>query len=157
MRVLQSNYKPVHTAITHQPCCTHIIIISAMLRQSGWPSKLHVLWSTAVVTFFVLLLTAIVTFCEQRLWHFVNSNCDNICAFVNSNCDNFCASVNCDIFVLFSTAVVGSFSRSAVNASYESQSPTCNVITGFVIMLTLLFCEYTSNHTNSHSVPRAMS
>jgi len=35
--------------------------------------------------------------------------------------------------------VVGSFSRSATNASYESQSPLCNLITGVVIMLTLIF------------------
>mmetsp|Transcript_62022 Transcript_62022/g.147806 ORF Transcript_62022/g.147806 Transcript_62022/m.147806 type:complete len:878 (-) Transcript_62022:50-2683(-) len=35
--------------------------------------------------------------------------------------------------------VVGSFSRSATNASYESQSPMCNLITGLVIMFTLLF------------------
>ena len=35
--------------------------------------------------------------------------------------------------------VVGSFSRSAANASYDSQSPMCNLITGCVIMLTLLF------------------
>lgn len=35
--------------------------------------------------------------------------------------------------------VVGSFSRSAANAAYESQSPMCNLITGTVIMLTLLF------------------
>ena len=35
--------------------------------------------------------------------------------------------------------VVGSFSRSATNASYDSQSPMCNLITASVIMLTLLF------------------
>jgi len=35
--------------------------------------------------------------------------------------------------------VVGSFSRSAVNASYNSQTPMCNLVTSFVIMFTLLF------------------
>ncbi|EKX45765.1 hypothetical protein GUITHDRAFT_55084, partial [Guillardia theta CCMP2712] len=39
----------------------------------------------------------------------------------------------------FCYPVVGSFSRSATNASYGSQSPMCNFITGIVIMLTLLF------------------
>ena len=39
----------------------------------------------------------------------------------------------------FAYPCVGSFSRSATNASYESQSPLCNLITGVLIMLTLLF------------------
>jgi len=39
----------------------------------------------------------------------------------------------------FCYPVVGSFSRSATNASYGSQSPMCNLITGLVIMFTLLF------------------
>lgn len=38
----------------------------------------------------------------------------------------------------FAYPVVGSFSRSAVNASYKSQSPLCNLVTGIVIMFTLL-------------------